>query len=103
MICDTSGRAVVLISDDSTLPGGDTAVLTCVAYNPSNEMITWTRDGQPIMDSPVVMIYQRDVVGYTNFKQSLLQICSLGLSDAGNYTCAVGAANATVQLTVFSK
>jgi hypothetical protein len=98
---------VVVISDDSTLSVGDTALLVCVTYSQQDEAVSWMLNGRSVMNSSLVTIYEEDVTeGELVFRQSFLQLCSLTTSDAGAYYCVVSAdqasANATIRLTVAS-
>ena len=99
---------VVTISNDSSLTVGDTVLLTCVGYGQPNVGITWSRNGEVIMNSSLATIHETDVTrGGRLYKQSFLDICSLEVSDSGIYTCLVSngllTANATIELSVFGK
>ena len=99
---------LVVISNDTSLTVGDTALLTCVGYGQPDVQITWSRNGENIMNASLISIYEEEVTqGGKLFKQSFLELCSLQSSDAGDYVCTVGngaaTANATTQLLVFGK
>lgn len=58
-----------------------------------------------VMNDSLVTIYEEDIVeGGRVYKQSFLQLCSLEVADAGDYTCFVSngqtSTNATTRLTV---
>ena len=96
-----------MISNDTTLRTGETALLTCVGFGEPEVEISWSFNGAPVVNASLITIYEEDdVQGERIFKQSLLQICSLAESDAGGYTCIAtnGQAtdNAVIQLTVTS-
>ena len=96
-----------MISNDTALRTGDTALLACVGFGEPEVEISWSFNGAPVVNTSLITIYEEDVVqGERIFKQSLLQICSLAESDAGGYTCTatIGQAtdNAVIQLTVTS-
>ena len=98
---------VEVISNDTALRTGDTALLACVGFGEPEVEISWSFNGAPVVNTSLITIYEEDFVqGERIFKQSLLQICSLAESDAGGYTCIVGdgftSDNATTQLTVTS-
>ena len=99
---------LVVISNDVSLTAGDTALLTCVGYGQPDVQITWSRNGEGVMNNSLVTINEIDVTrGGRLYKQSFLDICSLEVSDSGNYTCTVSngesATNATTQLLVSGK
>ena len=90
---------LVLISNDTSLTVGETALLTCVGYGQPNVEITWSRNGE-IMNGSEVAIYEEEVIqGGRRFKQSFLELCNLQGPDAGNYVCTVSNGQATVSAT----
>ena len=96
---------VVVISNDTTLSEGETALLACVGFGQPDVDITWRFNGETITNTSLITTYEEEVTqGGRVFKQSFLQLCSLALSDAGGYTCVVSngltTANATTQLSV---
>ena len=98
---------VVVISNDTTLRTGDTAVLACMGFGEPDVEISWSFNGATVVNTSLITIYQENVVqGERLFKQSILQICNLSESDAGGYTCIASdgftTANTTTQLTVTS-
>ena len=103
-----------MISNDTSLTVGDTALLTCVGYGQPDVQITWSRNGENIMNTSLISIYEEEVTqGGRLFKQSFLQLCNIEVSDAGSYVCTVsngedttngeGTNNATVQLLISGK
>ena len=99
---------VVAISNSSSLVEGETALLVCVGYSRIDVEISWSLNGQTLQNSSLVTIYEEEVVRSSRtFKQSFLQLCSLELSDAGDYTCEVTNGqttdNATITLDVLRK
>ena len=87
------------------MDAGETAVLICVGFGQPSVDITWSRDGQVISNSSLVTIYEEDLSqGGRVFKQSFLQLCSLRMSDSGQYTCTVNnglsSVNSSVELSV---
>ena len=96
---------MVLVSNDTTLTVGETAILACVSYSSGDEEITWSLNGQTVINSSLHTIYEEEVTqGGKVFKQSFLQLCGLTVSDAGGYTCLVregqSTDNATITLNV---
>ena len=96
---------LIVISNDVSLTAGDTALLTCVGYGQPDVQITWSRNGEVVMNSSLITINETDVTrGGRLYKQSYLEICSLEVSDAGNYTCTVSngesETNSSTQLSV---
>lgn len=92
-----------MISTTTTINTGETAYLVCVA--PSDQDITWMRNGAPVANNSLLNNYEVLSTAYTvTVKSSFLRICGTNMSDAGQYTCMVGtgifAVSATVQLNV---
>ena len=103
-----SGAEVTIISNNSSVAEGESALLTCVGSGPSPVVITWIHKGRVILTSPQATILEEHVfVGTSRFTQSFLRICSVGLKDAGDYTCVVSigetSANSSTHLTVTGK
>ena len=87
---------------------GDTAFLVCVGYGQPTVEISWTLNGEVVMNDSLVTIYEEEVSqGGRLFKQLFLELCSLELSDSGIYTCTVSngqtVANSTTQLSVYGE
>ena len=87
---------------------GDTAFLVCVGYGQPNVEISWTLNGEVVMNGSLVSIYEEVVSqGGRLFKQSFLELCSLEVANSGVYTCTVAngrtMVNATTQLSVSGK
>ena len=87
---------------------GDTAFLVCVGYGQPTVEISWTLNGEVVMNNSLVTIYEEEVSqGGRLFKQLFLELCSLELSDSGIYTCTVSngqtVANSTTQLSVYGE
>ena len=102
---EAEGVELTVISNDTSLSEGDTALLACVGYAQSGVEITWSLGGETVMNDSLVTIYEEDIVeGGRVYKQSFLQLCSLEVADAGDYTCFVrnsgNSANATTHLSV---
>jgi hypothetical protein len=96
-----------MISNDMSLRTEENALLACVGYGEREVEIIWIFDGEPVINTSLITIHEDDVHKRESiFKQSILQICNLAESDAGDYTCIVSdgftTANATVQFTVTS-
>ena len=90
------------------MPVGERALLTCVGSGLPSVEITWMHGGQTIMNSSLVFISEEDTIqGERLFKQSSLQIGTVGLVDAGSYTCVVSngetSATSSTQLAVRGK
>ena len=97
-----------MISNNTSLVEGETALLACVGYSVSGVDISWSFNGQTVQNNSLVTIFEEEVQrGSKIFKKSFLQLCGVVLSDAGGYTCVVSnifgeimATNFTVQLMV---
>ena len=94
-----------MISNDTSLTVGETALLTCVGYGQSDGQITWNKDGEDVMNSSLVSVYEEEVtLGGRQFKQSFLELCIFEISVAGIYTCTVqDVISASTQLFVSGK
>ena len=96
---------LVAVSNHTTLSEGETTLLACVGFGLPSAEITWIHKGRVLMNSSLVSISEEDVVqGGKLFKQSILQLCSVEISDSGSYICVVSNglsdANHTVDLLV---
>ena len=102
----TLGRAQVVIAPQNTsVVAGNTIVMACVGSGSPTPSLNWSRNGMELTNDSRFTIYNELVTenGVT-FIESILEICSIGEADAGEYTCAVanqaGADTVTVQVTV---
>ena len=91
---------MVVISDHSSVSKGEAALLACVGQGFPTLSVIWMHNGQTINS-----ITEEDVTqGGRLFTQSFLQICSVEMADAGEYTCIVSngevSVNSSTQLTV---
>ena len=94
---------LVVISDPATVFEGESALLSCVGFGPSDVSIRWIRNGQTVINSSLINVYEETFFQAGRlFTHSFLLICSDNLADAGNYTCSVSnglvSVNATTQL-----
>ena len=81
---------LVLISNNTSIAEGESTVLTCVGYGETDVDISWSRNDQAIANSSFVTIFESDFVqGGKRFRESLLQLCSVEMADAGRYVCEV--------------
>ena len=90
---------VVISPRNSTVEAGSTTVLSCVGFGNPTPYVTWTRGATELSNGSRTTIYERLVTSNgLMFVQSILQICSIGETDNGQYTCTVGNAigNASV-------
>lgn len=77
-------------------------MLTCVGVGETDVKISWSFEGEPVVNSSQVVVYEEDST--PEGRRSILQICSLTESDSGDYTCVVSdgitTANSSTELTV---
>ena len=102
---------IVIYPSNSTVDAANTVVFACAAYgNPAPDFV-WTKgDGTNVTTSdPRINITQELVVesGIT-FVQSILEFCSVGVSDSSQYSCSAvaprsSATSPSFQLTVNSQ
>ena len=81
---------VVALSGNTSVTFGQTAVLVCVGYGEPSVTVTWWKSNTEVTNTSRVTIIEEDLAqGGRLFRQSFLQLCSVDLSDAANYTCTV--------------
>ena len=68
---------------------GNTVLFTCVAYGDSTPNIRWDRqDGSTLVNDSRITIYDELVAeGDVTFVKSIVEICSVDVADAGEYSC----------------
>ena len=96
-----------MISKDLSLNTGETALLSCVGFGEPHVEISWSFNGAHIANTSLTPIFEENIVQGTKlYKQSFLQLCSVAMSNAGDYTCVTSSghttSNATTRLTVTS-
>lgn len=97
---------IVITSDNVTVDAGNTVLFACVGYGTPDPDITWTRGGNQLTnDTSRITIYEELVTeSGATFVQSILEICSAGEIDAGQYSCNVanmfGNSSSNFRLTV---
>ena len=99
---------IVVISDDAEVFAGESAVLTCVTSRHDDGVITWMHNEQNLTNSTTITITEASLsIGGLNLTQSLLQICSVNLANAGEYFCIFSdghlSVNYSMQLAVVGK
>lgn len=99
---------MAVASSDTTISLGETAVLTCIGYAIPLIEMSWMHNGRTLENSTSVMIMESDILlGGARFRQSVLQICGVGQSESGTYTCFVTNTqieiDAFIELNVFGK
>ena len=80
---------VVIVPESQSVDYGSTVLMTCVAYGTPEPTISFFKDGVSVDDtSEFVFIYTTFVSeGDLNFTQSILEVCSIGLDNVGEYSC----------------
>ena len=97
-----------VISNDTYVTVGDTVLFTCLGYGQPDVQITWSKNGESIANNSLDTIYEEEISwGGRTYKQSFLELCSVQLTDAGNYICTVSngqpISNATTRLFISGK
>ena len=98
-------QIVIRPNQTTSVDAGNTIVGVCVAYGDPNPSITWNRGGTALSNDSRVTIYEELVTenGVT-FVQSIIEVCSAEVSDAGQYSCftenTFGNDTAVFELTV---
>ena len=98
-------QIVIRPNQTTSVDAGNTIVGVCVAYGDPNPSITWNRGGTALSNDSRVTIYEELVTenGVT-FVQSIIEVCSAEVSDAGQYSCftenSFGNDTAVFELTV---
>ena len=67
------------------------------------DTIGWSFNGQALdpENNPLLAIYEEEIVrDAAVFQQSLLQLCALDSSTAGDYTCTVWSGTAVESVTI---
>ena len=87
------------------MDAGNTIVAVCVAYGDPNPSITWNRGGTVLSNDSRVTIYEELVTeNGVMFVQSIIEVCSAEVTDAGQYSCfaenTFGNDTAVIELTV---
>ena len=104
-----SGPATIVLSSNNTdVIAGDTVYLMCVAYGDPPLSVGWLRGDRELSNGSRVTVYEeeREMEGGESFLTSVLEVCSVGQSDAGEYSCIAansrGNSSAIMELTVSS-
>lgn len=98
-----TGVELLAVSNETSLKEGGTALLVCVGYGGLNYTeIFWTRNGVALTNTSLTSIHHEEVIqGRRTFILSVLQMCSVGLADAGSYTCVIS--NGEISATALLK
>ena len=100
--------SVAMISNDTTLTLGETALLTCIGYAIPLLEMSWMHNGHTVTNSSTSTIVEADILlSNARFRQLSLKICGVGPTDSGTYTCTVTNTqidiDASTELTVSGK
>ena len=98
-------QIVIRPNQTTNVDAGNTIVAVCVAYGDPNPSITWSRGGTVLSNDSRITIYEELVTeNGVIFVQSIIEVCSAEVSDAGQYSCftenAFGNDTAVIELTV---
>ena len=98
-------QIVIRPNQTTSVDAGNTIVAVCVAYGDPNPSITWNRGDTVLSNDSRVTIYEELVTeNGVMFVQSIIEVCSAEVSDAGQYSCfaenAFGNDTAVIELTV---
>lgn len=92
---------LVVITDDTTLPQGESILLSCVGFGLPYADVTWSRNGAPLMLSTSVSTFEEDLIeGGRTYRRSSLQLCSVTMEDSGSYDCYVTNGEDTVNSSI---
>ena len=99
---------IIFKPSDTDVSYGSTVLLTCIFYGDPIPSIYWLNDTSLIVNSTDIMVYQEVITDWgVTFSRSILEVCSVDLSDEANYSCAannsVGDEFAFFSLTVFTE
>ena len=94
---------MIAISSDTSLNVGETALLSCVGVGGPDEVrFGWSFNGEPVQNTSLITNRQETIQGL--FYHSFLQLCNVGSSEAGTYTCTItnglATGTATTRVTV---
>ena len=93
---------LVMISTNTSVLVGDTALLFCVGYGIPELDITWSVNGTIIQNSTIDTISDEEITrGGRLYIQSLLRLCSQTLYDFGMYTCSITNGLDVINATTF--
>ena len=94
---------IAVAPNDTSVYVGDSVSLSCVSYGLPLPTVSWTRTGQPLTSLSLhsqLMINETEIVtNHVTFVRSTLVLCSLQLTDAGQYTCSTSNNHSTSQET----
>ena len=79
-----------------TVTVGDSVTLACVAHGSPLPDITWFRNGDQMLDNQTVnaLVYESFVEqSGMIFVQSILELCPVEPTDAGEYSCFANSTN----------
>ena len=99
---------IVLSPNNADIIAGDTVYLTCVGYGDPPLSVGWLRGDRELSNGSRVTVYEeeRETEGGGRFVTSVLEVCSVDQSDAGEYNCITsnskGNSSAKMELTVSS-
>ena len=92
---------LVAVSNHTSLSAGETVLLACVGFGLPSIEISWIYNSQAITNTSLISIYEVDVEEDGKvFRQSILQICAVEISDSGIYICLVSNGISEVNYTV---
>ena len=82
----------ILISPgNATVSNGNTVILNCLGSGNPAPTVTWKRGAAQQSNSSAITIYTErvTVVQGLSFVQSILEICSVGTTTDGQFSCSV--------------
>ena len=96
-----------MIAPESTdADAGNTVLFTCVAVGDPLPSITWSRQNGSVLEnnSRITILEELVSEGGLTFVKSILEVCSLEVSDSSNYSCSAqndfGSDTSTFELSV---
>ena len=81
---------IIISPGNATVGNGNTVILNCMGSGDPVPTVSWRRGTVQQSNSSTITIYtERVTEAGVNFVQSILEICSVGTTTDGQYSCTV--------------